>query len=403
MENKKKNYPINLAIVGESGVGKTSFIDRILGKKFNPNTMSTIADDFVQHLIFENKQENFNIKINIWDTAGQERFRSTIPGIVKKADIIIYIRDNENNNLDYWLNFLEENAEIRADDVKMIFCLNKTDLLSDVEKEAIHEELLNKAQKYKASVFNFSAKNDNDFENIKLHIQGVSLNLIKNGLETLKNEMNICLIGPSMTGKTSLIERIINKDFIPSTILTTKLIKNSCHVDLKNHCNIKYYYYDIPGQEKYLKEELTPRILKIIDVIIFVNDNEQKEIETKILMQKINSLKEKNIIFCINKLDLIQEKEVYKNDYVTKNKKILGKNKPIFVSAKNGEGIDELKEKINDVAKIKFDKEKEINETSSSHQSSVTRSFNSAVGLEEVNENAKKTCCEKMKKFFKIW
>ena len=112
MENKKKNYPINLAIVGDSGVGKTSFINRILGKKFNPNIMSTIGHNFVEHLIFENKQKNFNIKINIWDTAGQEKFRSTIPGIVKKADIIIFIRDNENNNLDYWLDFLEENVDI---------------------------------------------------------------------------------------------------------------------------------------------------------------------------------------------------------------------------------------------------------------------------------------------------
>ena len=36
MENKKKNYPINLAIVGDSGAGKTSFMNRILGKKFIP-------------------------------------------------------------------------------------------------------------------------------------------------------------------------------------------------------------------------------------------------------------------------------------------------------------------------------------------------------------------------------
>ena len=243
----------------------------------------------------------------------------------------------------------------------------------------------------------------NDFENIKLQIQNDSLNIIKNVLNNLKYDMNICLIGPSMTGKTSLIERIINNNFICSTILTTKLIKNSCYVDLKNHCDIKYYYYDIPGQEKYMKEELTPRILKKIDVIIFVNDNEQKEIETKILMQQINSLKEKNIIFCINKLDLIQEKEVCENEYVTINKKILGKNKPIFVSAKNGEGIDELKDKINYYANIKFDKEDEINETSSSHQSSVTRSLNSVGSLNDVNEDDICTCWEKMKKFLKIW
>ena len=78
-------------------------------------------------------------------------------------------------------------------------------------------------------------------------------------------------------------------------------------------------------------------------------------------------------------------------------------NEPIFVSAKNDEGIDELKEKINYYANIKFDKEEENNNNTSSHQSSLTRSFNNTVGLEDVNEDANYTCCENLINFFKIW
>ena len=407
MEDKKKNFTINVAVVGNAGVGKSSFINRILGRKFNEYISPTYSF-FYECFKFYNEHEKFNVIIKIWDTVGQERFKSQCSNVIKKADIIIFIRDNENNSIDEWLSFLDEKTDIKSEEVKMIFCLNKTDLLTSNEKNIIHEELLNKAQECNASVYDFSAKNDNDFENIKLQIQNFSLNIIKTGLKTLKEEINICLIGPSMAGKTCLIYRIINNDFFESTILTTILIKNSCHVDLKNHADIKFNYYDIPGQEKYMKEELTPRIIKKMDIIIFVNDDKQNEISSKILKRNISNLKGRNVIYCINKSDLINQKGIYKNEYMKVNKAIIGKNnEPIFVSAKTGEGINDLKDVISDIVQKKFNNDN--TDDNSSHLTSATRPFHGTFNLDDipnVEQNHRNFCekfCDKINSFINVF
>ena len=403
MEDKKKNFTINVAVVGNAGVGKSSFINRILWRKFNEYISPTYSF-FYECFKFYNEHEKFNIIIKIWDTVGQERFKSQCSNVIKKADIIIFIRDNENNSIDEWLSFLDDKTDIKSEEVKMIFCLNKTDLLTANEKNIIHEELLNKAQECKASVYDFSAKNDNDFENIKLQIQNFSLNIIKTGLKTLKEEINICLIGPSMVVKTCLIYKIINNDYFESTILTTILIKNSCYVDLKNHGDIKFNYYDIPGQEKYMKEELTPRIIKKMDIIIFVNDDKQNEISSKILKRNISNLKGRNVIYCINKSDLINQKGIYKNEYMKINKAIIGNNEPIFVSAKTGKGINELKDVISEIVQKKFNNDN--TDDNSSHLTSATRPFHGTFNLDDipnVEQNHRNFCdkfCDKINSFF---
>ena len=167
MEDKKKNVPINVAVVGDAGVGKSSFINRILGRKFNEYISPTYSF-FYECFKFYNEHEKFNVIIKIWDTVGQERFKSQCSRIINKADIIIFIRDNENNSIDEWLSFLDDNTDIKSEEVGVIFCLNKTDLLTANEKNIIHEELLNKAQECNASVYDFFVKYDNDFENIKI-------------------------------------------------------------------------------------------------------------------------------------------------------------------------------------------------------------------------------------------
>ena len=57
MENSytfNKIYPVNVAFIGESGVGKTSIINRLQGKKFEPNTMITVQP-YVSTFKFSNK------------------------------------------------------------------------------------------------------------------------------------------------------------------------------------------------------------------------------------------------------------------------------------------------------------------------------------------------------------
>ena len=133
--------------------------------------------------------------------------------------------------------------------------------------------------------------------------------------------------------------------------------------------------------------EKSLNILKKAEIIIFVNDNENLEVQNKIIEQKI-TLFGKKIIFCINKSDLISKKKSFLNDYKNTNKKILENNNNIFiVSAKDGDGIKGLKESINSLA-IDILKEKKTQKSESDKATTVERQFNEVkiINLDNIQE-----------------
>ncbi|KAG6840806.1 hypothetical protein C0991_004161 [Blastosporella zonata] len=66
-----------IVIMGNSGVGKTSLLQRYTQNKFDPkNTTSTSGAFFVTKKVYVN---GLKVRLQLWDTAGQERFRSMAP------------------------------------------------------------------------------------------------------------------------------------------------------------------------------------------------------------------------------------------------------------------------------------------------------------------------------------
>ena len=67
----KPDYNIKILLLGDSGVGKTSLLERYANNQFKTNLMTTAGVDYkVQHLEIDGQ----HVKCSIWDTAGQERF-----------------------------------------------------------------------------------------------------------------------------------------------------------------------------------------------------------------------------------------------------------------------------------------------------------------------------------------
>ena len=98
MENKEK-YIVNAIIIGSSNVGKTSLMNRLIGKAFDEGTAPTLQVDFqIYEFKNEKKLPNSLIQIKYWDTLGQEIYRSLWSNIVKKSDIIIFVRDKDSDN-----------------------------------------------------------------------------------------------------------------------------------------------------------------------------------------------------------------------------------------------------------------------------------------------------------------
>ena len=61
---------IKIIVIGNSGVGKTSFVNKWTKNIFNDSSKSTIGSEFV-YKIFENNGTLYNVQL--WDIAGQDK------------------------------------------------------------------------------------------------------------------------------------------------------------------------------------------------------------------------------------------------------------------------------------------------------------------------------------------
>ena len=336
----QKNYKVNCMFLGQSGVGKTSIIRRLLEEDFDKDCISTIGLHlkFYKQIKFENNNEdNSEISINIWDTAGQEKFHACIKSIIHKADIIIFVRDNINENFEYWFKFVEDIIDINS--IKVFYCLNKTDLMASAEKKKIINELkvINRNKNHNANILCVSSKCDDGIDNLQNLLEKESQDIISKGLEKHKYIIKIIVIGPSGIGKSSLIERIIDGSYSEYKLFTIGILSKYEKVDLKNHCSINYCYYDTCGQEMYYRTWI--QYLDNVDIIIFVNVKDEIKAYTHLVKTRI-LLQEKKIICCINKIDLVSDGEKKKvlNNFKSENSEL--KQQPIFlVSAKTSEGM----------------------------------------------------------------
>lgn len=59
-----------ITFVGESGVGKSSIIQRFVSDEFKPNTPLTVAIDFCVKYF---NCDGTKLILQLWDTAGQEK------------------------------------------------------------------------------------------------------------------------------------------------------------------------------------------------------------------------------------------------------------------------------------------------------------------------------------------
>ena len=356
MNEKKKIYFINIIFLGESGVGKSSIINRLLGLEFNMNIPTTVSSPilhlFKNYKILNEEEDDSEISIRIWDTAGQEKFQSLCTNYVKKADIIVFVRDNQQEKFEIWFKFVENIIDIRSK--KIFYLLNKTDLISDKEKYKIYHELheLNRKNKHNAIVQLVSSKSSEGIFNLKSLIDDKSQEIIKNELKKHNYKINIIVCGNSYVGKSCLIERIINNNFDENKFTATShfTTKSKFKYDFKNNFSIIYTYYDTSGEKKQF--ELWSNILEKVDIIIFVNDKDDLRLNFLSIIKEKIVLSDKKVIFCINKNDLfsgVEKAQIIKNFEEINFKDLKLKDKPLFlVSAKTSDGIENLIKKINE-------------------------------------------------------
>nr|XP_026696430.1 ras and EF-hand domain-containing protein homolog isoform X2 [Ciona intestinalis] len=145
-----------VVFVGNSGVGKTSFIQQFVNSSFTSSISATIGVDYQMKTIRLDAQV---IALQLWDTAGQERYRSITRQYFRKADGIVVIYDvtNEKSFLAVrnWMQSVREGADPSA----IILLLgNKTDIATNKTRQVTPKEGAKLAEEYGAKFSETSAK-----------------------------------------------------------------------------------------------------------------------------------------------------------------------------------------------------------------------------------------------------
>ena len=112
--SSQKGKEIKVILLGDTGVGKTSIINRYISNTFSNVLTATPGASFTSKTIFL-KDYNQSIKFEIWDTAGQEKYRALAKVFYKTAAVCILVYDITRKTSfeelkNYWINEVKSNA-----------------------------------------------------------------------------------------------------------------------------------------------------------------------------------------------------------------------------------------------------------------------------------------------------
>ena len=117
---------LKILLIGDSGAGKSSILQRFSDDCFAATFITTIGVDFRIKTIDIRGER---IKLQIWDTAGQERFHSITRSYYRGAAGIMLVYDITDaksfDQVDKWLSRIQEHAK---EGVEKMILGNKCDL-----------------------------------------------------------------------------------------------------------------------------------------------------------------------------------------------------------------------------------------------------------------------------------
>ncbi|XP_067849814.1 EF-hand calcium-binding domain-containing protein 4A [Heptranchias perlo] len=157
-----------VVFIGNSGVGKSSFIHRFCYDRFLTEINATIGIDFqVKSLVVDKTR----VALQLWDTAGQERFRSITKQYFRKADGVLVVYDITSEAsftaVRNWMTSVQEGMDERA-----VICLlgNKVDVLDCETRQVSKAEGERLAEEYNAVFYECSARSGYNIMEPLMHV-----------------------------------------------------------------------------------------------------------------------------------------------------------------------------------------------------------------------------------------
>ena len=188
-------YLYKIILLGDSGTGKTSIMNRYLDDSAPARVHEpTIGVDF--RLKDGTEIDGKQIKLHIWDTAGQECFRSIIYGYYRGIAAAVIVFDLTNygsfQSIPYWLT---EMARHSATNIRPPILLvgNKSDLTSKRMVPKLEAETF--ATEHRLLYVETSAANmDNVDSGMQLLIRAITAQYIEGNLESAGVKKGVRLV-----------------------------------------------------------------------------------------------------------------------------------------------------------------------------------------------------------------
>ena len=157
--NSEDEKEIKVILLGNSGVGKTSIINRYVNNVYNSNCETTLGSTYSTREVIK---DNVVYKLNLWDTTGQEKYHSITNLFIKGSSIVILVYSidllSSFEGLNYWYNSIKENLE--GNNYVLAVVGSKSDLINEEEEVVSEDEAKNFAKERNAIFKLVSSKED---------------------------------------------------------------------------------------------------------------------------------------------------------------------------------------------------------------------------------------------------
>jgi len=121
-----------ICFVGQSGVGKSSLLSLLQGRKISKETNPTVGLEIEDSVLSGSK-------VNIWDFGGQERFKFMWQDFLKGAGLAILVCDSTEDSIEKTKEIYRKFSRYIGS--KIIAIANKQDLPDALSAEQVEEKL----------------------------------------------------------------------------------------------------------------------------------------------------------------------------------------------------------------------------------------------------------------------
>ncbi|MCP4217929.1 MAG: ribosome biogenesis GTPase Der, partial [bacterium] len=299
-----------ITIVGVPNTGKSTLFNRLIGanKALVHSTPGMTRDIYKKDLDIENKSFKLQDSGGFFqdDKIITEEINKRIFREVEKSDLVLFLFDGRREMLGYEKDLF---LEIKKLNDRIIPIINKVDhprvFLLPNSYYALKEEFSNISAEHKEGI-------DELLERILESFEGYN----KPFSPDEEEHMRISIMGKPNVGKSSIINRILNDDFvIVSPIAGTT--RDSVDLEIKRKGKT-FILVDNAGIRKLQKVKESTESAAVIraekdirnaDIIIFVIDVSKKIDQNDLLIAHKLLKAAKPVIIAANKWDLVIEKE----------------------------------------------------------------------------------------------